>query len=185
MKNLRRLLKTPFSKILHNTLLGGVFKSSVIAFIFRGMGAFSGFLMNLAVTRTIGAEQAGCFFIAFALVTILSSFSRLGLDNALIRFISQYKERMEWTKINGIIRKSIIWTLTVSSVCAILLASFADYLSVSIFNKTLLAAPLKAICISVVFISLSMIHGYALQGVQSIPKSVFTINISTQMPVKK
>lgn len=60
--------------------------SSLVALTVRVAGAGMAFLFTLLITRQLGAEQSGYFFLAFTLITFLSAIARLGFDNTIIRF---------------------------------------------------------------------------------------------------
>src|SRR3546814_10722246 len=56
------------------------------------LGVGSGFLMNLAIARTMGATEAGFYLLALAIVIFLSSLCRVGLDNTVLRFVGASAE---------------------------------------------------------------------------------------------
>lgn len=63
-------------------------KVRAISTIFtRAVSIFASFLLTVLVSRTLGAEQAGIFFLIFALNALLSTAGRFGADNLAIRLL--------------------------------------------------------------------------------------------------
>ncbi|WP_246624902.1 hypothetical protein [Oceanobacter mangrovi] len=58
---------------------------TAISALVRLAAVFIAFVLTAAVTRGLGAEQAGYFLLGFTLLTALSTFFRLGIDNVLVR----------------------------------------------------------------------------------------------------
>src|SRR3546814_3378611 len=65
------------------------------------LGVGSGFLMNLAIARTMGATEAGFYLLALATVIFLSSLCRVGLDNTVLRFVGASAESGRWGVVNA------------------------------------------------------------------------------------
>ena len=65
------------------------YKSVFMTSLVRVFSAVIAFLLTLFITRELGAEEAGYYFLAFSFVAILSAFSRLGMDNTVVRFVAE------------------------------------------------------------------------------------------------
>src|SRR5436305_5594145 len=85
-------------------------KHSFAALIARIGGAIAAFLMNLVVARYLGASQAGYFFLAVTVTTLISTIGRIGADQTILRFVGIYSSGSEWNKVHGVLRKIIYWS---------------------------------------------------------------------------
>ena len=60
---------------------------------FENYWIFTWLYFLLLVTRTAGAETWGVFALCLAVLNIISIFSRMGIDTALLRYVAQFKEK--------------------------------------------------------------------------------------------
>ena len=65
-----------------------ILRKTALAGLIKAVAAFIAFLMTAAVTRTLGAEEAGLFLLAITILAFLGVFFRLGLDSVVLRLIS-------------------------------------------------------------------------------------------------
>ncbi len=107
-------------------------KSSASFFIkVTGIGIAFGTQIYLA--RIMGVSDYGTYVYVMTLINILSLFSRLGLDTAVIRFIPEYLSKGAWELFNGIRRKSLI--LTIQSSLCLFAISWLGYSAANHFYK--------------------------------------------------
>ena len=52
--------------------------------------------MNVVISRQLGAEEAGLFFLVYTIVFIAAVIGRLGLDNTFVRFIATHHSTNDW-----------------------------------------------------------------------------------------
>lgn len=162
--------------ILANAENRDLLLSSAFAFVVRVLGAISGFAATFFVARYLGAAESGYYFLAFSVVTLVSAFSRVGLDNTVLRFTGGSPE----LAVNTVF-KSISLILCTSSISAIILYFSAQFLSVSLFSKPELASVLRYMSFGVVGLSVLTIFAMALQGVRRVSASVFVLNIAVNL----
>jgi len=156
---------------------GGLALESLWAFFIRALGTGSGFLMNLAITRTLGASEAGYYFLSLAVITFLSSFCRMGLDNTVVRFVGGCAAEQNWGGANSAVRQSLAATLLFSTACAALIWLTAPLSASWIFNKPELSSVLRAISPGLIGLSLCFLLSYALQAVRTVTGAVFAQSI--------
>lgn len=60
----------------------------ISAFVLRGFGALASFLIGIAVARSTSPEEAGVFFIGFAIAQNIAAIGTLGASPALVRLAS-------------------------------------------------------------------------------------------------
>jgi O-antigen/teichoic acid export membrane protein len=87
------------------------------------------FVLVVIVTRGLGVESAGAFFIAVALFSLLAKTLELGADTGLVRFISRYRALGELRDLNGTIAVAIVPVVLASVVVAVALFTSADALA--------------------------------------------------------
>jgi O-antigen/teichoic acid export membrane protein len=82
---------------------------SLIGVGIKVLAAISIFMMNIVVARTLGAAEAGLFFLGFTLVTMAAAIGRVGLDQTIVRFIAAQQATDTIGMLHSVYRKSIIW----------------------------------------------------------------------------
>jgi len=158
-------------------------RDSGVAFLFRGLGTASGLAMNLAISHSLGAAQAGYYFLALAIITFLSGLSRFGLDNALLRFIGAAASATEWGSIRSILRQSITIVTVISASLSLLIMLLADPISRFIFDKPELGPVLSNMALGLVGFSLCFIISFAFQGIRKVPASVWAQSLGIAVTV--
>lgn len=78
--------------------------------------------MELILARLLGVEQFGRFISIYSLITLLTVFSRLGFDTALLRFLPAYEVQGKLDLITGITWRSSQWVLAVSLAVGLVMA---------------------------------------------------------------
>src|SRR5690554_2794805 len=61
-----------------------------IALVSRIFGSIFVFIFNVLISRLLGASDSGAFFFSLAIITLITIISRLGLDQAALKYISCY-----------------------------------------------------------------------------------------------
>jgi len=133
-------MKRTFTNLALVTFLGGL------------LGRGFRYLINVVIARGIGTEALGVF--AFGLVVLKASMvvSRFGLGNALMKFVPEYRERGEESRLVAtvliclslplVIGSGIAfgWYLQVPTLAAVFHSSFTDSVALFLFGIPLLAA---------------------------------------------
>ncbi len=150
---------------------------SIIGLSIKVLSAIGIFIMNIVVARTLGAAEAGLFFLGFTLVTVIASIGRLGLDQSIVRFIAAKQAIHDIPSLQGVYRKSLTW-VTVASIFLTLFCWYhIDWLTQNLFNQPGFETVFSAMLISVPLISLYTMQAQALQGIKQIAKSTLTLNV--------
>lgn len=79
---------------------------SGISFATRVAGLAVAFAANVLLARLLGANGFGAYAIAIAWASVLAIPSRMGLDNAALRFVTVYRERGEIGALRGFLGTS-------------------------------------------------------------------------------
>lgn len=138
-------------------------------FALRVGGSGLSFLFALVITRQLGAQSAGLYFLAFSLMMILSVVTRLGFDGTIMRFIAHHAALQEWGKVKGAFLAILSIVGGVSVVIGIMVVLSADFLAVGVFGKPDLAAPMLWLGLAMVPLNQIRLISSALKGLDKLP----------------
>jgi len=142
---------TDQNELAHQAEIGKMAKGT--AFIASGdiLGNLLLYATSILITRTIGAQLFGLFFLGTIIIFVGAMISRLGLDYAVMRFVALYKGTGDLPRLRGVIRSSIYFTFIASGVVAIIIYFTSPWLAVHIFKKADLTPVLQNLAISLPF----------------------------------
>ncbi|WP_338518681.1 oligosaccharide flippase family protein [Alteromonas gracilis] len=163
---------------------------SVVGLVVKVLAAVSLFAMNVVVTRTVGATQAGLFFLSFTLITIIATLGRIGLDQAVVRFIAKDVEVSASTppvvsgngaaagsQLQSVFAKSVTWTLLASVLFAFIFYAIAPWLNDYVFKLPGFTPVFKVMLIAVPVMATYIIYAQALQGLKKISQSMVVSSV--------
>ena len=153
-------------------------KDSLVASVIRGIAAISSLALNIVIGRYLGAEESGYFFLTLTIITVLSSFARLGTDNVTLRFVSVHSNKNEWREVQSVFKFIFKRVFIVSFLIGLIVAVFSKQIAIGIFNKKEMTNPLIWMGISVPLLSVAITLAYGLQGLKKVGPSVALQNIS-------
>lgn len=151
-----------------------VLRGSSVALFMRGGSAVLFLIFNLVLARLLGPEGAGIFFLALTIITIASVISRLGLDQALLRFISAHAVGGDWGKIGNIHRKSIYLVSGTGLLLTILIYFSAPSLALGLFSKPELTVPLRIMVLAIWPLGLLSLNSESLRALKKIRDAMLT-----------
>lgn len=94
--------------------------------------AFAAFALTALITRNMPNDEAGLFLLGFTLITVLSIFFRLGLDNVILRFLSAHgTDEFAQEKLN----RGLLWIATAAIPATVLGMALSEPIAIHIFNK--------------------------------------------------
>ncbi|AKH67841.1 membrane protein involved in the export of O-antigen and teichoic acid [Spongiibacter sp. IMCC21906] len=170
------MLPSKVKHILANADNRDLLVSSAAAFVIRVLGAISGFAATFFIARHLGAAESGYYFLAFSVITIISAFSRAGLDNTVLRYTGSAPDLAVNTTL-----KSVFLILLLGSFSAIVLYFCAPLFAETLFSKPELAPVLQYMAFGVVGLSVLTISAMALQGLRRVSASIFVLNIAINL----
>ena len=156
-------------------------RGASVAFVLKILAAGLAFGLNVVLARLLGAEDSGVFFLAFTIVLIVAAIGRVGMENALIRFIAANVTVAKPAKVLGVYRKAMFYSLIAAAFLSALLYQLAPWLSQAIFTKPELTKPLTIMAIAVVPLSLLTLHAHALQGLKNIAESILVLSVTVPL----
>ncbi|MEI8644256.1 oligosaccharide flippase family protein [Pseudoalteromonas sp. Hal056] len=153
--------------------------NAAIALAIRVLGAGMAFLFNLIIARQLGAEQSGYFFLALALVMLLSAVARLGFDNTVLRFTSA--DASYGYTVKAILNFALKYVLPVSFIFTVITYTLAPWLAEAVFNKPELTDTLQLIAPAIIGLSIVFLVAMSLQARHKIIASIPCQNIAHLM----
>lgn len=176
-----RYLKINAIKELLNNNDYEVFRHVGVAFIIRVSGAFSAFIASMILTRRLGSEESGYYFLAFSVITFVAALSRIGLDQAVLRHTGAAYPLASWRDIASILRKATLLAGMASLLTATLLWVSADWFAYVLFDKPQMGGVLRHMAPAIVFVALMSLVAMSLQGIRRVKSSIFTLSISANV----
>lgn len=155
-----------------------VLLGSLAGLVVKVLAAISLFAMNVVVTRAVGPTQAGLFFLAFTLVTILATVGRSGLDQAVVRFVAKDRACCGGSALQDLYRKATVWAFCFTAALAFIVYQGADWLNNSVFSLSGFDEVLKVAVIAAPFMALYIIQAQALQGLKQVSKSMCVASVT-------
>lgn len=122
-------LQSYFSKFSGDVHFTELLKGASTTFMLKIVGLLIGYVLAIFITNKFGAFVFGQYVTALLIVEILSILSRLGIDTALVRFISRYVHKGASHLINQLFFKSIAIVTIASVFFTLLLLFFSDYVA--------------------------------------------------------
>ena len=138
-------------------------KGSGLVMGFKVLGAIAGFAITYVVTKNFGEDGYGVFELCLTLLTILSLFSRAGIDSALVRFIPEFRDKKDQHSLNKVYALTMMIALPVSVVFSVGLYLFADQVAVY-FGSENLATSFRYVSIVIPFSTWLGLNSEAFRG---------------------
>lgn len=150
-----------------------ILRGAGAGFFLRITGAVFAFLFTVVLARSLGAEAAGIYYLAFTVTFVAGVIGRVGLELASLRFVAAHAAMGEWEAVNGVYGQAVRISLLASGVCAVATALGAPFIARGLFAEPSLTEPLRWMSLVVVPTSLIAIHGEMLKGVRRPKEAMF------------
>jgi O-antigen/teichoic acid export membrane protein len=135
-------------------------------------------ILGILLTRFLGAEQYGQYKVAVIAGEIAVGVALLGMDYAMVRFISLYNSLNNLPKVLGTIQFGVGLTIFSSVVIGIGLFALANPLANFIFHEPLLVPVLRIASLIVPVSTLSSVLGAATMGFNNMRYSTISKQIA-------
>lgn len=147
-------------------------RNAILAFLIRVGSAGLAYLSQIILARWMGSYEYGIFAYVWVWLLLLGGLSTLGLNTAVIRFIPEYTEKADLSRLRGIIFQSRLVTLVTSTalMCTALLLLYL--LEDQLENYVLLPGLIVLICLpayALTDLHDSMARGYGWMNLALIP----------------
>jgi len=145
-----------------------IFFGASIAFTARFVGAGLAFIFNVILARILGPDDTGIYFLSLTVIMIASVLSRLGLDNTVLRFTAANAANENWQAVKGTYQNSNKLVIACSSVITLIIFVFAPWLAREVFPKLEVGLPMRWMALSVIPLSMLILHSRLLLGLKYI-----------------
>ena len=164
----------------HEKALKTVAKGAGIAFMGLLLGKLFAYLTRIFIARTLGPEDYGLISIGIAIISILTTFSLLGLNSGLTRFIAFYMGKRDLGKVKGSLLSSFKITLPISIIFSILLFLFSEQVAL-FFSKPDLVPLIQIFSFVLPFSVIMNLSDSSLLGFKLIKQKVYTVEIGKNL----
>lgn len=154
----------------------GLAKRSLVVFAIKAASAAAVLLMHLMLARRLGAGPAGVFFLGLSSLAILSSVTRVGLDNTVVRFAAEFLGHDQAGKLRTFLVTTTVVVAAISGVLAFALVLGGDFLADVVFREPRLAIAFPWFALALPFLSLQIINARFIQGLGLAEIAMFSLN---------
>ncbi len=112
-------LQGTLAKLFTSSPEGKSARAAIQVFIIRVLGALLAFVLQILLARMMGSEYYGVFVVVWVVSIVLGGLSCLGLQTAVIRFITQYRTNSDEAGLRAI----LLFAPAISMACASLIAA--------------------------------------------------------------
>lgn len=167
MKKVRKIIGRALDGHMKEVLSKGA-----IAFLLKMAGAGLAFGFHVAITRQLGAQGAGLYFLALTIITLVAVVGRMGTDNSVTRYVAENASVEAWAAVKGVVRHAVWITLGVSLLLSALIFVLADWGAAVVFSEPGLDDPLRYMALAIVPFAWMTVQAKALQGLKNVRDSM-------------
>jgi O-antigen/teichoic acid export membrane protein len=134
----------------------------------RGIAAVVYFIATLLIARLVGPAGSGEIFLAVTLLMLASTVSRLGLGQALTKYVSTGASTNNWTLINYVYRVAMSSVLVFSGLVTLACYYGFDFVVTELLGQPAMADTCRNITLAIAPLSLVWLHAHCFQGIRRI-----------------
>lgn len=123
------------------------------------------FVFDLILTNRFGAHGAGTFYLAFSVMMVLALIGRLGLDQAVVRFIPPFLKKQPG-RAGGVVWSAVVLSLSITLPLVLGLYVASPWLANEIFHSPEIEPYLRVFAIAIPAFSLSYIFSGTLKAMK-------------------
>jgi O-antigen/teichoic acid export membrane protein len=146
---------------------------SVVVFFIKIFGSLLAFIFTLLLTNSLGATEAGYYFLAFSIMSFLVPFASLGMNNVVLKLVSLHHDSGNDSEARNVVFKSVGLVFFISMFLAISVFLNVDWIAHNVFNKAELSATLGGMIWTLPLIVLYTLISHAVQGFNKVAYSMF------------
>jgi len=143
--------------------------------IFKVIGAFSTFGLNVFISRVYGTKVLGEYNLLFSLIAFSTIFTRLGLDLYLLRKIPEYSGKRE--KLFGLFSRSLKNVVIASVIVSLILLLGNNFLNKYLFKGIAIKQTLLLIGPTLLLLTLFQLFTQVFRGFNNVYKFSFLQNL--------
>jgi len=138
--------------------------------------------MTIAISRSLSINDAGLFFLAMTIITVLVNVSTMGFTTTTVRYVAQNAALEKWNVVRGLIRYALSSVIIFSAIVFFIGLLFSSNIS-DFLQKSDLIKPLRVMLIALPLLVVIHIIAHAFQGIHRQLISVSLLNIFPQLSV--
>lgn len=131
------------------------------------------YITNVVMTHLVTQSIYGIFIETYTVVLVIGYASKLGLDSATVRFLSNYRAKGEKARAAGLIRFAMILSLVSGLLCAGLFYLSASMLAQVVYHRDSYILPFKEAALLIPLIGLQLVLASGLQALRAIKWKVY------------
>ena len=129
-----------------------VASSISFSLLFGSLASVTAYITRIVLARKLTAEDFGLFFAVYTFVMFLLFFRDLGLVQALVKYIAEFKTLQKFNLVKTAIYSTVVFQLISSAILALILTAISPWLTENYF-KNPLAKPILFLLIIYIFTS--------------------------------
>ncbi len=107
----------------------GTARDTYILFVGNLISSFFSFVFTLLVARGLSVPEFGVFSAVVNLVTIIASFSDIGISSGLVNFVAEAHAKKDYKSVRKYIKSALVLKLLTVSILAMLVLVFSSFVS--------------------------------------------------------
>lgn len=157
-----------------------ILRGTKIVFIGIMLSKLLGYAYRVIAAR-VGTQEYGLISIGIAILGLLTTFSLLGLGDGVLRYISFYRGKKDYSKIKEILSSSLKITVPLSFVLAVLLFIFSNQISTVLFHNPNLNIIIKIMALAIPFNTLREVLFKTIRSFQRVEYEVYSKHIAENL----
>jgi len=160
---------------------GEVLKGGSIALVYRVSTMFVSYALMWFISVKLGDVGIGIYNLSIAILGILVMAGCLGFNTSVVRFVSDYNSKKNYSHIKSLYLNILKITIPISLFLGALLYIFAETFALAAYNDKELITPFKIIALTLPLLVLTTINVEFIRGLKYVNVSEFFRNLSIQL----
>lgn len=131
------------------------------------------YVTNVVMTHLVTQSIYGLFIETYTVVLVIGYASKLGLDSATVRFLSNYRAKGERSRAAGLIRFATTLALVSGLVCAGLFYILSSLLAQIVYHRDTYVLPFREATLLIPLIGMQLVLASGLQALRMIKWKVY------------
>lgn len=145
------------------------------------IAALVGVILSIVLARYLGVADLGIYFLSINIINIAVIFTKMGLDNSLIKYASYYYSVKDWMKIKGLHRQMINLVLLTAIPATLIICLVSEVIATHVFYEPKLAVAIKLFTLAIIPISLIDLYSQLFKGIDKIKIGMFMQSMPLQI----
>lgn len=162
--NMRSFIRNTLKNIIPDVSFRELFSGTATVLFSKIVGMALSYALIVMISREYGAAVTGAYTLATIFVILFALIGRLGLDTALLRFVSEYSAQNRQDLVRDVYGKALRVIFSASFILSLVLLSCAEFIGRYIFQDPSLAVDIRIISFAVLPVALMLTHAEVLKA---------------------